>query len=118
MALFINTATIRAPRERVFDFLAGHDNELAWNMQHTPVDFEVTESDRPNHLTEHVGGNLEMTQTVTCLDSNDGMGTRLDIATYARPHGAMAVMFPLMERRFRRMLEANIERIKHELEAA
>lgn len=140
MTLFVNSAVITAPRERVFDYVAERENEREWNpdcmsveklsdgplgvgsrwraqWKGSPVmEVETTEYDRPNHLTNHSPGALEVTVTFTCGPADDG--TRLDVAFYAQPHGPMRLMFPLFERRFRKRSAENIRRIKDALEAA
>jgi uncharacterized membrane protein len=141
MALFVNSAVIDAPRERVFDYVAERENEREWNPElksvekltdgpptlgskwkaqwkgSPPIELETVEFDRPNHLSNHNGGPLEVTVTFTCGPAEDDR-TRLDVAFYAQPHGAMRLMFPLFERKFRKQSAENIQRIKQALEAA
>ncbi|HZP15203.1 MAG TPA: SRPBCC family protein [Nocardioides sp.] len=141
MSLFVNSAVIAAPRERVFDYVAERENEREWNPECKSVEkltdgpigvgsrwraqwkgspvieVETTEYDRPNHMTNHNGGPLEVTVTFTCGPADDD-NTRLDVAFYAQPHGAMRLMFPLFERRFRKQSAENVGRIKAALEAA
>jgi len=141
MALFVNSAVIAAPRERVFDYVAERENEREWNpdcmsveklsdgpigvgsrwraqWKGSPVvEVHTTEYDRPNHLTNHGSGQLEVTITYTCGPANDD-DTRLDVAFYAQPHGMMKLVFPLLQRQFRKRNQANIGRIKAALEAA
>jgi uncharacterized protein YndB with AHSA1/START domain len=140
MTLFVNSAVIAAPRERVFDYVAERENEREWNpdcksveklsdgpigvgsrwraqWKGSPViELETTEYDRPNHMTNHNGGALEVTVTFTCGPVDDG--TRLDVAFYAQPHGVAKLLFPLMERQMRRRSAENVRRIKAALEAA
>lgn len=140
MTLFVNSAVIAASRERVFDYVAERENEREWNPECKSVEkigegpievgsrwraqwkgspvmeVETTEYDRPNHMTNHSAGALEVTVTYTCGPVDDG--TRLDVAFYAQPHGAMRLMFPLFERRFRKLSTENVRRIKAALEAA
>ncbi len=140
MALFVNSVVIAAPRERVFDYVAERENEREWNpdcmsveklsdgpigiasrwrahWKGSPaVEVETTEYDRPNHITQHSPGTIEVTLTFTCGPAA-GEDTRLDVAFYAQPHGVMKMIFPLLQRQFRTRNEANVGRIKAALEA-
>lgn len=141
MTLFVNSAVIAAPRERVFDYVADRENEREWNPECKSVEkitdgpigvgsrwraqwkggplveLETTDYDRPNHMTNHNAGPLEVTVTFSCGPTN-GDKTRLDVAFYAQPHGAMKMVFPLFARRFRKHSIENVQRIKQALEAA
>ena len=135
MTVFTNTLLVDADPQTVFDILADRERELEWNpacesvtkLSSGPigvgsrwrakwkgggpaVEVETLAYDRPNAVTSHNGGPLEV--TVSCAFTPADGGTRADIRFEAIPHGFFRVVFPLFERRFRQQFAQNGERIK------
>jgi uncharacterized protein YndB with AHSA1/START domain len=130
---------IRAPAEKVFDYLADARNEPEWlpgaervekvtdgdvglgtrfkglYVRAGTVDLELVEFERPRRLTFRAGSRVVAFDDAVTLEERDGE-TLLRARMEAQPRGPMRVVAPMMARTMRRQFEENWKHLKAALE--
>jgi carbon monoxide dehydrogenase subunit G len=130
---------IRAPAEKVFDFLADARNEPEWlpgaqrvakvtdgdvglgtrfeglYSRAGAVDLELVEFERPRRLTFRASSRVVAFDDAVTLEEGDGT-TLLRARMEAQPRGPMRVVAPVMARTMRRQFEKNWKHLKTALE--
>ena len=138
MTVIRNSVVVEASCEEAFDYLSDHRAELEWNpkcvtmekitegpvgqgtrylakWKGSPrVELETVHYDRPNTLTMHNDGPIEV--TFTCRLEPMPAGTTLSVEFEPRPHGWVRLLFPLFLRRIRKEEAANMSHLSTALE--